>query len=613
MKNLIIRSPVVVLVNLVSPNYLERYQSPLAVNTLANYLTNKLPNQHIVKIDMQKIFKTKSINSSIEENLPETIEETIKEIENSLKEGPVIIGLSIKWSSVDVAKQIIAAFSNLKNVLFVLGNCEVTFNYNNLLNDPCFKNCIAVVGEGEDALVEITRTVGSNLNDFQNLMLYTHIPNVAVKINDRIIIRDFARINLTKYSQSSTPDCEEIFDEEYEYYAIETSRGCPWGSCTFCAIKNQFGIPTNGKRTDWTWKPFSIDAILENIKSYVAKGVRIFDIKDSEFFGPVKKNNCSDPFFNNMDRVIKFSEGIIKLNKELAEKIKINHISCRVDTIFSEGEDEKNKIRLATFKLLKEAGVESIFLGIESGSPTQLKRYSKGVTVNENENAIKILESFGFSIEPGFIMFDPLVSLDELKENINFIERTQLYQYDSHILGSLRLQNGSPYVKLTESKGLLLEQINDTLTFNYNFLNSDVKIIESTFAKYEGITRKLLKFLSKKLRSTGYKNDFYLLKGLVTNYGYKTEWNNTLSEYIKNTEHLMQYAKYDIEFSNHGIKNLNLSREYLEQAIYSLYALKQSTLTKSLLLRKPILAKKQRYQKSFNIKPNYNYQNYLHS
>lgn len=52
MNNSIVRSPTVVLVNLVSPDYLERYQAPLAINTLAGYLSNKLPETRVVKIDM---------------------------------------------------------------------------------------------------------------------------------------------------------------------------------------------------------------------------------------------------------------------------------------------------------------------------------------------------------------------------------------------------------------------------------------------------------------------------------------------------------------------------------------------------------------------------------
>jgi hypothetical protein len=444
------------------------------------------------------------------------------------------------------------------------------------LTDPGFKNCIAVIGEGEEALVNIINVANDSIKNFQNIVLYKHIPNIAIKADDKISIQNFARVNLNDYPSFPIVDVQEVFDEENEYYSLETSRGCPWGNCTFCAIKNQFGVPSNGRKTDWEWKPFPVDAVLSNIKFYAKQGVKIFDVKDSEFFGPIKRIKNVDPFYNTMERVMKFSQGIIEFNKELPKKIKINHISCRVDTIFSEGESEKNNIRLETYKMLKIAGVESIFLGIESGSETQLKRYGKGVTVSENENALKILTNLGFKIEPGFIMFDPLVTLDELKENIDFIERTHLYQNDSHIFGSLRLQSGSPFVNLVSSKGLLLDQTNNSLTYNYNFLHDNVKIIESTFSRYEAITRKLLKFLSKKLRMESYRNDFNLLKGLVDNCSNNFHRNVVLSEYLKVTEQLLDSAKYDIEMCARGSENLNLSREFLEHSRNNLYILKNT-------------------------------------
>ncbi len=575
MNDSFVQSPTVVLVNLVSPDFLERYQAPLAINTLAGYLNNKLPGTGIVKIDMQSIFKSKSIYSDVENSIEVTINEIVGNIISCCNERPTVVGLSIKWGTENIAKKIISKLSKYDNILFILGNCEVTFNYKRILNDVYFKNCVAVIGEGEEALVEIVKVASANLNNFLNLRLYSEIQNVAVKMEDNISIKSFSRVDLHNYPSLSILDPGEIYDEEYKYHAIETSRGCPWGSCTFCGIKNQFGIPSDDKKTDWRWKPFEVDTILKNIEAYALRGVQVFDIKDSDFFGPLRKYGNTDSFFMSMERVRKFSKGIIELNKKLPKKIKINHISCRVDAIFSEGETEKNKIRFEIFKMLKEVGVESIFLGIESGSPAQLKRYGKGVTVSENEKAIEILTALGFKVEPGFIMFDPFVTLKELNENIGFIERTKLYKYDSHILGSLRLQNGSPFVKLAESKGLLLNQIENSLTFDYNFMSDDVKIIESTFTKYESIARKLLRFLSVRLRLQGYENDFYLLKGLIASFGDEINWQKTLSEYLATTEKLLELAKYDIEKCVRGFDNLHLSLEYLEQSLRELNILKQ--------------------------------------
>ena len=81
-------------------------------------------------------------------------------------------------------------------------------------------------------------------------------------------------------------------------------------------------------------------------------------------------------------------------------------------------------------------------MGVESGSPSQLIRYGKGVTVEETEQAIRILREIGFNVEPRIIFFDPEATLDELKESIDFI-KNRMAKTKSRLFGSLRVQAGS--------------------------------------------------------------------------------------------------------------------------------------------------------------------------
>lgn len=50
----------VVLVNLISSQFLVRHQSPLAVNTLAGYLRHQLPGLDVKIIDMQSLFDVRN-------------------------------------------------------------------------------------------------------------------------------------------------------------------------------------------------------------------------------------------------------------------------------------------------------------------------------------------------------------------------------------------------------------------------------------------------------------------------------------------------------------------------------------------------------------------------
>jgi len=71
----------VILVNLISYDFLVRYQAPLPVNTLAGYLKTDVPDIKVTVIDMQEIFdKNGNIDSNKEVSFNETVSCTIRKI-----------------------------------------------------------------------------------------------------------------------------------------------------------------------------------------------------------------------------------------------------------------------------------------------------------------------------------------------------------------------------------------------------------------------------------------------------------------------------------------------------------------------------------------------------
>ena len=513
----------VVLVNLISENFLARYQAPLAVNVLSGYFKVKCHDIPINVLDMQNTFETFSNNDlNIHENFKETVNQTIIKLILFCRKNPTIIGLSIKWATQKIAAQIIEAVDNACTEfkpLFVIGNIGSTHGFNELLVDKHFTKIVAVVGEGEEALVSIAKMAKQNIPKMINVAIYQNINNVAVNIDGNIHLAKLKRVDLKHYPALTVNNPSDIYDKEWDVHAMETSRGCPWGKCTFCSIKNQFG----GKNLsgDWYWQAFSMSKILQDIKKYAMLGVRNFDIKDSEFFGPTRND---DEFNQTMDRVEEFAKGIFAINEELKnidnipnKTISITHVSARVDTIFNSDPEEsiKNLKRKNIYALLKSAGLRRVYLGIESGSRSQLRRYCKGVTVKENSFAIKILRELGLDIEVGFIFFDYLANLDELQENIEFIEQNCLHETDSRILGSLRIQKGCSYVFLAKSTGLLKDSDNEQLSYDASFVNTDVAKIEHIFCLWEKATYKLMKILPSYFRTENYKMDFYFVKDIL--------------------------------------------------------------------------------------------------
>ena len=432
---------------------------------------------------------------------------------------------------------------------------------------------MAVVGEGEEALVSIAKKAKQNISKIDNTEIYQSINNVAVNVDGNIHLAELKRVDLRHYPALIINNPADIYDKEWDVHALETSRGCPWGKCTFCSIKNQFG----GKclNSDWKWQPFSISKILKDMENYAMSGVRNFDIKDSEFFGPTRSD---DEFNQTMDRVEEFAKGIFAINEELKsidnipnKTISITHVSARVDTIFNSDPEEsiKNLKRKNIYALLKSAGLRRVYLGIESGSHSQLRRYCKGVTVKENSFAIKILRELGLDIEVGFIFFDYLANLEELQENIEFIEQNRLHETDSRILGSLRIQKGCSYVLLAKNRGLLKDSDNEQLSYDASFIDLDVAKTEHIFCLWEKATYKLAKVLPSYFRIESYKMDFYFIKDVLNCFTKSSI--DLLPDKIKKHKITRQKFLIDIKESIDdglfGKKSHKLITEFLEFAI----------------------------------------------
>lgn len=567
----------VILVNLISTDYLTRYQAPLAVNVLAGYFKAKCQSVPIQVLDMQKIFKAyNSDEQTVAENFHHTLTQVITEILVTCQTGPTIVGLSIKWTTQKIAQEIIDRVNeqalNAKP-LFVIGNIGATHGYGELLVQPSFQDALAVIGEGEEALTQIGLKANENLPSFCSKQLYQDIAGVAINLDGNIHLCPPEQIDLANYPQLEIVNPADIYDEEWDVHALETSRGCPWGRCTFCSIRKQFdnGQEKAQHNSNWRWRGFSVETVLNNIRNLAALGVRNIDFKDSEFFGPMRS---PAEFESSMARAEAIAKGILSINEELKvnnetpnKTISITHVSARVDTIYSSraGEEEKNIRRKNVYALLKSCGLRRVYLGIESGSPSQLKRFCKGVSVSDNLRAIKILRELGLEIEVGFIFFDFVATLDDLHNNITFIEQSGIHQTDSRILGSLRIQKGSPYVDLAKKKNLLGEEDPGQLSYQAKYLDKDVEAIEKTFSAWEKATKALVKILPSYLRIKSYQLDFYFIKELVNCYRNQETVTlaDVMADFANQRKNLLMLIGQEADDGQVGKNNQKLLREYL--------------------------------------------------
>jgi len=99
----------------------------------------------------------------------------------------------------------------------------------------------------------------------------------------------------------------------------------------------------------------------------------------------------------------------------IRRKLKIRFaIQCRPDAV------EKG-----VFRILRDAGLYLVFVGIESGIERSLKYFKKGITLNQIRNSIRILNELGIEINAGFILSDPNTTWEELRENVEFLKEVR--------------------------------------------------------------------------------------------------------------------------------------------------------------------------------------------
>jgi len=195
---------------------------------------------------------------------------------------------------------------------------------------------------------------------------------------------------------------------------IESSRGCDKKvPCSFCYNSS---ISPMLRR----WLPLNVAEVIRNIAQNAKKH-------------PVFINFVDDNFMTDVDRLSTMLDEIERLKREgvIGEDTKF-YASARTKDIYSSSDTpEQRQSKIDTIKRMKTLGFNLMFIGIESGSDSQLKRYLKQTTREENMAAIRMLQQEGIHVDGGFIMFDDLLddSLSEVLENISFLREANVPRF----------------------------------------------------------------------------------------------------------------------------------------------------------------------------------------
>lgn len=241
--------------------------------------------------------------------------------------------------------------------------------------------------EGEYTMCELTKNIYSG-KEWSNIKSIAYLNNSKLTVNPlRPLERDLDRF---PYPLRTTLS-DYAFDKKY--VTILAGRGCLY-NCSFCNLK-EFYQPFHGlaKRIR---KPESVVKEMEYL--FREKGCSVFLFQDDDF--PVRHKHgtaWTEKFCEELS-----SSGI-------SDKI-IWKINCRPDEVDPE-----------LFKMMKRNGLFLVFIGIEDGTDSGLKRINKNMTVAKSLAGINTLKKLEIGFDFGFMLFQPDTTFRSLNDNLQFL------------------------------------------------------------------------------------------------------------------------------------------------------------------------------------------------
>jgi len=273
-----------------------------------------------------------------------------------------------------------------------------------------------VDGEAEESFPQLLRHIHSGRP-------YDPVPGVSCRRDDRVIpARE--QPPLVDMRQVPIPDYAAYYRELQEaglaervrpQIQFESARGCYWGEkaqCAFCGM--------NGRRMTFRTKP----------GRQVARELRVQARRHHTLDFEAVDNAFAPSFFDEL----------------------VPRLDCRRDglKIFYEARGLMSRQQI---RRLRDAGICSLQIGIESLHPDLLRRLRKGATVIQNLQTLKWCATFGVSVSWNFLFGIPGETAAHYREMMDLLP--SLTHLDPpQVVARVILQRFSPYFADPERWGI---------------------------------------------------------------------------------------------------------------------------------------------------------------
>ena len=357
------------------------------------------------------------------ENLKAGTGEIWREIEHSLEtEGPSVLGITAKSQNFTSALRVARLAKRLDpGMLIVLGGPHASMVGMDAMRNPEVDIC--VVGEGENTIVDLLDALDGRRD-------LTDVPGLILRDGEKIIstgTRDLIEdLDTLCFPHEHAPELLKDYDRypASAFKNIFATRGCPY-NCFFC-----------GSREIWTRRTRfrSIENVINEIKGLRARGLDSVHF-DDDTFGVNRK------YLFGLCNAIKRDCPGLEWSCEI-------HVKLVDDQVV---------------RMMKEAGCNRIYLGVESGNDSILSEIRKGFTFEEALAACRTIKKHGISLRVFIMIGFPQDTRETLNDTIRAIRKIDC---DSIIFSIFTPYPGTEAFRYCAERGLVDEDF-DVALYNH--------------------------------------------------------------------------------------------------------------------------------------------------
>ena len=341
---------------------------------------------------------------------------------------PDLVGISSVSQNYNRAKRL-ARLSRQAGALVVVGGPHISAIPQTLSQDMD----LGVVGEGEETLAEIVRTL-RECGPQPDMSCFAKVPGLVFRSPDGTIHRTSPRSPIVPLDRIPFP-ARDLLPRNSSYYHMISSRGCPY-NCVFCS-STRFWNSVRFHSPEYV--VHEIETILDE---YQPQYLTFFD----------------DLFIASRKRLGR----IVELIREKGiHKRVVFQVTVRANLVNEE-----------TVALWRQMNVFDTIIGLESGNERTLKFLKGNVTLEQNQRAVQLLHDGGIGISATFVIGAPHETRAEILQTLDFIRRSPLDEARTYILTPLP---GTPVWEYARERGLVSDDMDwDQLDLTENPSNKIV-------------------------------------------------------------------------------------------------------------------------------------------